>query len=317
MSPLSPVSFIVPAFNAAETLEETIASVLDGNLLEGDEIVIVDDGSSDSTRDLAWALAQSNVHIRLVQHQHNRGSANAARNTGIDHASNDFLFNLDADNVLLPGSVGALRRCMDATGADAVAFGEIEYFETGSGRTTHSWIMRPEITFIGNINAMTESPGGSGNFLYRRDAWLRAGRCTESVGAAWDSWAFSTDLLGTGSKFVCLPGTRYRHRTGYDSSFIRDQHKRNLSLLLLQVLIPHLHLIHPDDVDYLMSPEGRTSWVDQLAQRPLRGRLGDTGPARNIVPPGPQSELPAGLILKMLGAKVKRRLPGLRQSRTA
>jgi len=309
MTALPPVSFVVPVFNGAATLGEAVSSILDDNLYQDDEVVIVDDGSQDNSAEVALTLAANDSRIRVVKHRHNKGSANAARNTGIDNAVNDLLFNLDADNVLLPGSVKLLRTTRAGTGADAVAFGEIEYFDTSSGNKTHSWTMRDEITFMGNINAMTESPGGSGNFLYTREAWKRAGRCTEVVGAAWDSWAFAVDLLGTGSRIVCVPGTRYRHRTGYDSSFVRDQHKRNVSLLLLQVLLPYLHLIHPEDADYITSRAGRLIWVDELGRRPLRSASGEDAVPPAATTPLSQRELPVGVILKMLSNKVKRRLP--------
>src|SRR5262245_27119686 len=103
------ISYIVPAYNAADTLTEAITSIEQGNLEPGDEIVVIDDGSRDATWDLAQRLARGQPAMLLCRHGKNKGSANAGRNTGIDAAKNDLLFNLDADNLLVPGSVKQLR----------------------------------------------------------------------------------------------------------------------------------------------------------------------------------------------------------------
>ncbi len=303
-----PVSFIVPVFNAVTTLRQSIESIVDGNLLKDDEIIIVDDASQDGSLALAYELAGLHPQVKVVRHNSNKGSANAGRNTGVDHARHDLLFNLDADNILLPGSVVVLRDHLESSNCDVVAFGVIEYFDDETLQTTHQWTMREKITFIGNINAVSESPGGSGNFLYSRKAWLRAGRCTEAVGAAYDSWAFSVDLLGTGSVMECVPGTRYRHRVSPRSSFLRTSRQRNVSLLKLQVLIPYLQLIHPDDVDRIMESTNRLTWSDDPNFGPLRSVSGST----EVSPASPQRllphELPTADIMAMLARKFRRRI---------
>ena len=306
MRPLAPVSFLVPAFNAADTLREAVASIVDGNLLDGDEVIIVDDGSTDDTLQVAEQLALSSPAVRVTRHLRNKGSANAARNTAADCATNDLFFNLDADNRLVPDSVIALRQHLAAEQCYVVGFGSIDYFDHTTGSVTDRWPMRPVITFLGNLNAPAEAPGSSGNYLYTREAWARAGRCPESVGAAWDSMALTIDLLGTGSIFHTVAGTTYLHRVGTNSAFIRDAPRRNQSLLFLEMILPYLDQLHPDDVDYIMSPDARSSWAELLDVRPLRGPDGSTQRGRtNIV----HRELPAGEIIKMLLAKVRRRVP--------
>ena len=310
MTALAPVSFLVPAYNASDTLHEAVTSILDGNLLEGDEVIIVDDGSTDDTLRIAHELERSSSAVRVTRHLRNKGSANAGRNTAADCAMHDLFLNLDADNRLLPGSVLALREHLAAEQCDVVGFGSIDYFDHATGAITQRWPMRPVITFLGNLNAPAETPGSSGNYLYTRDAWARAGRCPESVGAAWDSMAFTIDLLGTGSTFHTVPGTSYLHRVGTDSAFIRDARRHNQSLLFLEMILPYLDQLHPDDVDHIMSPDARTSWAELLDVRPLRAPDGATERGRTNIA---HRELPAGEILGMLWAKVRRRVPLLRR----
>jgi glycosyltransferase involved in cell wall biosynthesis len=96
-SPL--VSVIIPAYNAARTLETTVQSVY-GQSLQDFEIVIVDDGSKDNTLEVAQRIAASDSRIKVVA-QPNSGAA-AARNTGIKAAGGEYVAFLDADDLWLP-----------------------------------------------------------------------------------------------------------------------------------------------------------------------------------------------------------------------
>jgi glycosyltransferase involved in cell wall biosynthesis len=93
------VSVVIPAFNAATTIDATIESVLN-QTYKNIEIIVVNDGSTDRT---ATVLRKYSSRIQLV-HQSNRGLAKA-RNTGAGMASGDFVCLLDADDLCLPERV--------------------------------------------------------------------------------------------------------------------------------------------------------------------------------------------------------------------
>jgi len=87
------ISVIIPAYNAETTLLETLESVL-GQTLVPDEVIVIDDGSTDSTAQLAAAASSS---IRVVR-QPNRGAA-AATNLGVELSTGTELAFLDADDL--------------------------------------------------------------------------------------------------------------------------------------------------------------------------------------------------------------------------
>ncbi len=87
------ISVIIPAYNAERTLAETLASLL-GQTHPPEEIIVVDDGSTDRTAEIA---AASSSTVRVIR-QANRGAA-AALNTGLAHALGDLLAFIDADDL--------------------------------------------------------------------------------------------------------------------------------------------------------------------------------------------------------------------------
>lgn len=89
------VSFIVPAYNAAETLPATLESLAAQTVADW-EAVIVDDGSKDRTSAIAGAAAASDPRLRLVRQAN--GGASAARNRGIAEARGDYIAFLDSDD---------------------------------------------------------------------------------------------------------------------------------------------------------------------------------------------------------------------------
>ena len=121
------VSIVVPVYNAADYLEETVRSVQRQTF--GDwELLLVDDHSSDKSRELVQRLAKEDGRIRpLVQEAGKKGAA-AARNFGMSRAEGQYLAFLDADDVWRPDKLekelGFLRRKGAAFVFTAYEFGD-------------------------------------------------------------------------------------------------------------------------------------------------------------------------------------------------
>lgn len=89
------VSVIVPAYNAEKYISECLDSLL-AQSLKTIEIVIVDDGSTDKTREIVLEYQKKNSCIKLLQQA--RQGAGAARNRGMDYAEGKYIVFLDADD---------------------------------------------------------------------------------------------------------------------------------------------------------------------------------------------------------------------------
>lgn len=115
------VSIIVPVYNASEYLSRCIESILN----QGDpsfELIIVDDGSTDTSLAIARHYEQIDSRI-LVIHQTNSG-ASAARNAGLDCAEGDWILFVDADDWILPNSLACITESPDS---DLIFFGFNEW----------------------------------------------------------------------------------------------------------------------------------------------------------------------------------------------
>lgn len=122
------VSVIIPAYNTARYIGETLESVL-AQTFSDYEVIVVNDGSPD-TPELEKVILKYQDHIRYIRQQ-NRGLG-GARNTGIRHARGEFLAFLDSDDVWLPDFLTeqlkffAENPSLDLACAGCVYFGQTE-----------------------------------------------------------------------------------------------------------------------------------------------------------------------------------------------
>lgn len=101
---LNKYSVVIPAYNAANTIDKAVKSVIEQSRYDLiDEIIIVNDGSTDETEDKIKELQSSCDKIILIM-QDNKGAA-VARNTGIKETRNNFVALLDADDIWNPKKI--------------------------------------------------------------------------------------------------------------------------------------------------------------------------------------------------------------------
>lgn len=110
------VSVVMPAFNAARTIESSIQSVLSQTLRDL-ELLVVDDCSTDDTVQVVSKMARDDCRIRLIESQSNSGSPATPRNIGINNARGRYLAFLDSDDSWAPGKLEAQVRFIEENGA--------------------------------------------------------------------------------------------------------------------------------------------------------------------------------------------------------
>lgn len=116
------ISVVIPAYNAADTIKETLDSVGSQTRL-ADEVIVVDDGSTDDT---AAVVSADYPDIKLVQTK-NSGAA-AALNKGISRCQGDLIAFLDADDIWMPGKLEAQEAALSSNEAAHLVMGHFEAF---------------------------------------------------------------------------------------------------------------------------------------------------------------------------------------------
>lgn len=127
------VSVVIPTHNRVGYLEHAIESCFDGNDSVDVEVVVVNDGSSDGTREYLDQL--SDPRVRAI-HQEAQG-AQVARNRGKEKADGEYLKFLDDDDWLASGGLEAEVKCLERSDAD-VAYGRLQIRRESDGS---AWIV--------------------------------------------------------------------------------------------------------------------------------------------------------------------------------
>ena len=131
VSAMPTVSVIIPAYNAERYLAETLESVLAQTLADL-EVIVVDDGSTDTTCAIVEELAARDARISLLRQENSY--AGVARNNGMARARGTYLYFLDADDTVEPEALETMVAAAESCAADVVIC-RSRKFDTATGET--------------------------------------------------------------------------------------------------------------------------------------------------------------------------------------
>ena len=135
------VSVIIPVYNAEKYLRQCLDSVL-GQSLKELEVICVDDGSTDSSREIIMEYANRDGRVKSLS-QSNSGPG-AARNLGLSVANGENVIFLDADDWFECDFLEKTCACIERTEAD-ICICKAERFDSQTGKTLPSeWMLKTE-----------------------------------------------------------------------------------------------------------------------------------------------------------------------------
>lgn len=138
---LQNISIVIPVYNGQETLVRCLNSLSDIRS-EVKEVVIVDDGSSDKTPEIAtFFVNEMEGKVKYIRLSSNQGSA-GARNAGIMNSSGELLVFLDADDEIIPGELRESLRDLDED-ADLLV-GGVLFLDSQSRQVLREEVFLPE-----------------------------------------------------------------------------------------------------------------------------------------------------------------------------
>jgi glycosyltransferase involved in cell wall biosynthesis len=204
------ISVVIPCFDSAATLDDTLASVF-AQTRDDYELVLVDDGSRDDTRARLDAAIAAHPTRRLrVLAQANAGVA-AARNRGIAHARGRYILPLDADDLIEPTMLAACAARLDADPALAIVYPDRREF---GAVERHAPAGRFALAHLKYFNQLSYCA------MYRRSLWQAIGGYATNV-SGFDDWDFWIAAALMGARAEHLPEPPLWHRRRADSQMMR------------------------------------------------------------------------------------------------
>ncbi len=235
---------VIPSYNHREYIADALDSV-HSQTVRADEIVVVDDGSTDGSRELLATYEKRGVRVLLPEH----AGAHAALNRGIAATRADVVFILNSDDVFTSDRVATLRELFEADERLGFAGSWLEVIdERGRGlgvkrgwENMEPWEMEPrEQTFQG-----TADPSGNllqanylastSNFAFRRATWERCGPF-RNLRFAHD-WDFALRAAASAPMAV-VPRPLLRYRVHARNTIRQD--RRTMEFEVLWVMAAHL-----------------------------------------------------------------------------
>lgn len=203
------VSVVVPCYNSAEYLRETIESVA-AQTLRALEVILVDDGSSDGTRGLIGDLIAGNPGLIRAVFQDNAGQA-AARNRGVAMARGDYILPLDSDDLIAPRMLEVCAAVLDAEPETALVYTDREEFGDRAA------FVQAGVFALDRLKYFNQLPYCA---LYRKSMWRAVGGYRVNV-SGFDDWDFWIAAAALGLRAHYEPGAFLKHRRRGDSQMWR------------------------------------------------------------------------------------------------
>ena len=123
-------SIVVPVYNVEEYIEKCINSILKQDYHDF-EIIIVNDGSTDGSKDIIDEIAKKHPEIIKVIHQKNKGLG-GARNTGLEQARGEYVWFVDSDDTIRADALTVINCFLEKEQADLLAFDLMDVDEQGN-----------------------------------------------------------------------------------------------------------------------------------------------------------------------------------------
>lgn len=226
------VTFVIAAYNSAETIAAAVESALvqDAVTLE---IIVVDDQSADGTRDVVTTIAERDARVRLIALERNLGPG-GARNAGIDAASGTWIAVLDSDDVIQPRRSRAMIDRAQTIAADIVVDNLDVIYTDGRGKETmfaETFLKQQRTLTLENFIASNILFRSTFNFGYMKPMFRRAFLNTHNLRFRQDlrigeDYLLLASALAVGGECAIepSPGYVYNIREGSISRVLEIEH---------------------------------------------------------------------------------------------
>ena len=205
----APVCVVVPLYNYEKYIAQTLQSVASQDLIDV-SLIVVDDCSKDSSADIVKSWLEQNkdrfATAVLARNITNAGLS-ITRNTGISLAESDYVFFLDADNLLYPRCLGRHLQAVEQSAGAEGAYSLLEMFEGERGIMGTEVFHRSRLKYGNHIDAMA---------LIRREFLLKVGGYHD-IKFGWEDFDLWLRMCEADEFLVQIPEMLGRYRVHHQS----------------------------------------------------------------------------------------------------
>ncbi|WP_405210803.1 glycosyltransferase family 2 protein [Dokdonia sp. Asnod2-E02] len=198
------VSIIVPCYNQAHFLNDSLQSVLN-QIFDAWECIIVNDGSPDNTEEVAQKWCAKDARFKYIKKTN--GGLSSARNAGIAISRGDFILPLDADDLIHSDYLQKLLPVIENNDAIEVVSCYSIFFRNTIDNVVNT--RKPTGT---TIDALLYENMIMATSLYRKESWNRVGGYDESMKDGFEDWDFWISILKDGAEFKIVPEFLFYYR---------------------------------------------------------------------------------------------------------
>lgn len=221
-------SVVVPAYNAASTLAQTLNAVLAQGVSDW-ECVVVDDGSGDTTLAIASEYSEQDPRIRVI-HQTNAGTA-GAYNTAIAASRGDFVVICSADDVLLPDHLMMFSAFINENPGYDIFSSNGYTWRPGEGRDLVYYDKRSREPHSKSLSDVIRVCFYSVGAAFRRELFEKAGGFRLGVfGEDYDFWLRSL-ALGARHRYQPAPLSLFRISATQKSASVEAMYRSDIRLV--------------------------------------------------------------------------------------
>ena len=230
------ISIVIPCYNQSHYLMDAVESILCQTSRDF-EVIIVNDGSTDSTQDLAQTILQDNPNFQIQLISQENSGLSAARNTGISMARGKYILPLDADDAIAPTMLEECSEILDKYPSISIVyttrkdFGDVEQIVYAG---------KFELEYIKYFNQISYCS------MYRKQVWqdVAGYRINMKVSEDWDFWVAAASRAYIGH-YIQKPLFYYRRRSnGLFQEVIKSYEK-----IFAQIIINNQEVYKQEEIN--------------------------------------------------------------------
>lgn len=249
------LSIIIPIYNVSNYLPRCFDSILRQGLANGEyEVILVDDGSTDNTKEICQDYVQHYRDIFKYFYKEN-GGVSSARNFGLSKARGEYVYFMDGNDYLVAEGLSTLLRKYDYTSYELLYFSSRTVHNVDESQTTDSINLEGKSIYTGDGTTYIKEKGLNTfiwNILIKRDFMLMHKIDFQPIQIAEDV-LFNFHCMIHAKRILCVSDNIYRYVVRKDSAITnRSKQKMEKSALCYLHLFSSIftHATNSDDIAY-------------------------------------------------------------------